>query len=38
MELNEPVDHDEASVSLKVVLLIFVLVVIGALAYLVWQR
>ena len=39
MELNTmPGHHDEASVSLKVVLLVFVIVLIGALGYLVWMQ
>jgi|SRR3989344_4805407 len=38
MELNEtPTEHEHASVSLKVVLLIFAIVLIGALGYFVWN-
>jgi len=37
VELNEVhTEHEQATVSLKVVLLIFAIVLIGALAYLVW--
>lgn len=35
--MTEPINHDEATVSLKVLLLVFAVVVIGALAYFVTQ-
>ena len=39
MELNEiHTDHEEATTSLKVVLLVFAVVLVGALAYLVWNQ
>jgi len=39
MELNEvETTHEHATVSLKVMLLIFALILVGALAYLVWQQ
>jgi len=37
MELNEMhTDHEQATTSMKVILLVFVLVLVGALGYLVW--
>lgn len=39
MELNEPFEgHEHATVSMKVVLLMFAIVVIGALSYFVWAQ
>jgi len=39
MEINQtPYDHEHASVSLKVILLVFAVVLIGALGYLVWAQ
>jgi len=39
MELNEiHTDHEEATTSLKVVLLVFAVVLVGALSYLVWAQ
>lgn len=39
MELNEiHTDHEQATTSLKVVLLVFAVVLVGALAYLVWAQ
>lgn len=39
MELNEiHTDHEQATTSLKVVLLVFAIVLVGALAYLVWAQ
>lgn len=37
MELNEiHTEHEHATTSMKVVLLVFAIVLVGALAYLVW--
>jgi len=39
MEINQtPVDHEHATVTLKVLLLIFAIVLVGALGYLVWTQ
>ena len=39
MELNEThTEHEQATTSLKVVLLVFAIVLVGALAYLVWAQ
>lgn len=39
MELNESyTEHEHASVSLKVILLVFAVILVGALAYLVWAQ
>jgi len=39
MQLNEPhTEHENASTSLKVVLLVFAVVLVGALGYFVWEQ